>query len=125
MEIKATSETNIVPIRVLPNKQALARLVANFVNVLAYAIAVTLAGIAAYFSIRGFVVLFPGAPTAIVIMGAAMEGGKLATVAWLARHWRASTWTVRTVLAGLILPIAAINAAGGCCHIAPPPVGCV
>src|SRR5260221_8033404 len=32
----------LVPIRVLPNKQALARLVANFVNVLAYAIPVTL-----------------------------------------------------------------------------------
>jgi hypothetical protein len=80
--------------------------------VLAVAAAVTLAGIAAYFSIRGFVVLFPGAPTAIVIMGAAMEGGKLATVAWLARHWRASTWTVRSILAVLILTIAAINAAG-------------
>ena len=81
MEIKATSETNIVPIRVLPNKQALARLVANFVNVLAYAIAVTLAGIAAYFSIRGMIVLFPGAPTAIVVMGVAMEAAKLVTVA--------------------------------------------
>jgi hypothetical protein len=35
------------------------------IDVLAVAAAVTLAGIAAYFSIRGFVVLFPGAPTAI------------------------------------------------------------
>src|SRR5262249_17728401 len=32
---------------------------------------------------------------------------------WLARHWHASRWTVRGVLAVLILTIAAINAAGG------------
>jgi hypothetical protein len=57
-------------------------------------------------------ILFPGAPIAIVVMGVAMEAGKLATVAWLARHWRASSWTVRNVLAVLILTIAAINAAG-------------
>jgi len=82
------------------------------IDVLAVTAAVTLAGIASYFSIRGFVVLFPGAPTAIVVMGAAMEGGKLATVAWLARNWHASTWMVRSVLAALILTIAAINAAG-------------
>jgi len=82
------------------------------IDVLAVTAAVTFAGTAAYFSIRGFVVLFPGAPSAIVIMGAAMEGGKLATVAWLARHWHVSTWAVRGVLAVLILTIAAINAAG-------------
>jgi hypothetical protein len=45
-------------------------------------------------------------------MGVAMEAGKLATVAWLARHWRASSWTVRNVLTVLIFTIAAINAAG-------------
>jgi MarR family len=84
----------------------------SIIDVLAYTTAIGLAGVAAYFSIRGMTVLFPGAPTAIVVMGIAMEGGKLATVAWLARHWRASSWTVRNVLAILILTIAAINAAG-------------
>jgi hypothetical protein len=82
------------------------------IDALAVTAAVTLAGTAAYFSIRGMTVLFPGSPTAIVVMGVAMEAGKLATVAWLARHWRASSWTVRNVLAVLILTIAAINAAG-------------
>jgi hypothetical protein len=112
MEIKATSETNIVPIRVLPNKQALARLVANFVNVLAYAIAVTLAGIAAYFSIRGMIVLFPGAPTAIVVMGVAMEAAKLVTVAFLAHQWRSLGRLSRAVLVTLVAGLAAIHAAG-------------
>jgi MarR family protein len=82
------------------------------IDVTAYIAALALAGVAAYFSIRGMTVLFPGAPLAIVAMAAAMEIGKLATAAWLARHWRASSWMVRNVFAGLVLIIAAINAAG-------------
>jgi MarR family len=82
------------------------------IDAFAYTAAIGLAAVAGYFSIRGMTVLFPGAPTAIVVMGVAMEAGKLATVAWLARHWRASSWTVRNVLGALVFTIAAINAAG-------------
>jgi hypothetical protein len=84
----------------------------SFVNVLAYVVAVTLAGIAAYFSIRGMIVLFPGAPTAIVIMGIAMEAAKLVTVAFLAHQWRLLGGLSRSVLVALVTGLAAINAAG-------------
>jgi hypothetical protein len=84
----------------------------SFVNVLAYAVAVALAGIAAYFSIRGMIVLFPGAPTAIVIMGVAMEAAKLVTVAFLAQQWRLLGRLSRGVLVTLVAWSAAINAAG-------------
>jgi hypothetical protein len=84
----------------------------SFVNLLAYAVAVSLAGIAAYFSIRGMIVLFPGAPTAIVIMGVAMEAAKLVTVAFLAHQWRVTGRLSRTVLVTLVAGLAAINAAG-------------
>jgi hypothetical protein len=84
----------------------------GFVNVLAYAVAVALAGIAAYFSIRGMIVLFPGAPTAIVIMGVAMEAAKLVTVAFLAHQWRSIGRLSRAVLVTLVAGLAAINAAG-------------
>jgi hypothetical protein len=84
----------------------------GFVNVLAYAVAVALAGIAAYFSIRGMIVLFPGAPTAIVIMGVAMEAAKLVTVAFLAHQWRLIGRLSRAVLVTLVAGLAAINAAG-------------
>jgi hypothetical protein len=84
----------------------------GFVNVLAYAVAVSLAGIAAYFSIHGMIVLFPGAPTAIVIMGLAMEAAKLVTVAFLAHQWRLLGGLSRAVLATLVIGLAAINAAG-------------
>jgi hypothetical protein len=83
----------------------------SFVNVLAYAVAVALAGIAAYFSIRGMIVLFPGAPTAIFVMGLAMEAAKLVTVALLANQWRLLGRLSRAVLVTLVAGLAAINAA--------------
>ena len=44
------------------------------IDVAAYTAAVALAGAAAWFSIRGMTVLFPGAPLAVVGMAVAMEG---------------------------------------------------
>jgi hypothetical protein len=84
----------------------------SFVNALAYLIAVALAAIAAFFSISGMIVLFPGAPTAIVIMGVVMESAKLVTVAFLAHQWRTLAWLSRIVLVILVAGLAAINAAG-------------
>jgi len=84
----------------------------GFVNLLAYAVAISLAGIAAYFSISGMIVLFPGAPAAIVIMGVAMEAAKLVTVGFLAHQWRLLARLSRAVLVTLVAGLAAINAAG-------------
>jgi hypothetical protein len=78
----------------------------------AYLSAVTLAGAAAYFSVRGMVVLFPGAPAAVVVMATAMEASKLVTVGWLARHWRRTIRPFRSVLVVLVTGLAAINATG-------------
>jgi hypothetical protein len=116
-EAETTTDTAIVPAPSAvgipaatgPNLRARTT---GFVNVLAYAVAVALAGIAAYFSIRGMIVLFSGAPTAIVIMGVAMEAAKLVTVAFLAHQWRLIGRLSRAVLVTLVTGLAAINAAG-------------
>jgi len=84
----------------------------GIVDLLAYAVAISLAGTAAYFSIRGMIVLFPGAPMAIVIMGLTMEAAKLVTVAFLAHQWRLIGHLSRAVLVTLVGGLAAINAAG-------------
>jgi hypothetical protein len=84
----------------------------SFINALAYLIAIALASIAAYFSINGMIVLFPGAPDAIVTMGVVMESAKLVTVAFLAHQWRTLAWLSRVVLIILVTGLAAINAAG-------------
>ncbi len=84
----------------------------GLVALMAYMVAIGLAGTAAYFSIRGMIVLFPGAPTAIVVMGVAMETAKLVTVAFVAHQWRHIGGLSRTVLVTLVVGLAAINAAG-------------
>jgi hypothetical protein len=116
-EAHTAPETAIVPARssvAIPaaTAPALRPRTTGFVNVLAYVVAIALAGIAAYFSIRGMIVLFPGAPTAIVVMGVAMEAAKLVTVAFLAHQWRLLGVLSRAVLVTLVAGLAAINAAG-------------
>jgi hypothetical protein len=84
----------------------------NVADVTACVAAIALAGAAAWFSIRGMVVLFPGAPMSVVGMAIAMEGAKLVTAGWLARRWRGTAWVWRFVLAVLVAGLAIINAAG-------------
>jgi hypothetical protein len=81
-------------------------------NVVAYTAAVGLAGAAAYFSIRGMTVLFPGDPVPVIGMATAMEVAKLTTAGWLARRWRSTTAMARTVLVTLVGGLAVINATG-------------
>ncbi len=82
------------------------------IDVAAYTAAIVLAGAAAFFSIKGMVVLFPGAPLAVVGMTVAMEGAKLVTAGWLARRWRVTAWLSRLILVVLIASLACINGVG-------------
>jgi hypothetical protein len=82
------------------------------IDVLAYGSAITLAGAAAFFSIKGMVVLFPGAPAAVVWMTITMETAKLVAAAWVARRWRATGWIWRFALIAFITGLAVINATG-------------
>jgi hypothetical protein len=82
------------------------------IDVAAYAAAITLAGAAAFFSIKGMVVLFPGAPQAVVGMAIAMETAKLVTAGWLARRWCITAWVWRLTLIALVAGVAIVNATG-------------
>jgi hypothetical protein len=79
---------------------------------LAYAAAIALASCAAFFSIHGMTVLFPGSPQAIVAMAATMEAAKLVTAGWLARRWRLTAWVWRLALMAFVFGLAVINATG-------------
>ena len=82
------------------------------VDVAAYCVAIGLTAVAAVFSIKGMVQLFPGAPALIVAMAVAMEASKLVTAGWLAGRWRATAWTWRLALIVFVLGLAVINAGG-------------
>ena len=78
----------------------------------AYLAVIALAAAAAFFSIKGMVVLFPGAPAAVVGMALAMEGAKLVTTGWLARRWQDMAWVWRCILVALVAGLAVINGVG-------------
>src|SRR6266404_3084072 len=78
------------------------------IDVIAYIAAIALAGAAAWFSVRGMVVLFPGSPNSVI----AMEAAKLITAGWLARRWRATALIWRAALVAFVFGLAVINAAG-------------
>jgi hypothetical protein len=82
------------------------------IDVTAYVTAAGLTTVAALFSIKGMVQLFPGTPALIIAMAVAMEGSKLVTAGWLASQWRLTSWIWRVVLITLIAGLALINAAG-------------
>jgi hypothetical protein len=82
------------------------------VDVAAYTCAVALAGVAAWFSVRGMTVLFPGAPSSVVALAVTMEGTKLVTTGWLAARWSVTPWVLRFVLMAFVAGIALINGVG-------------
>jgi hypothetical protein len=83
-----------------------------FADTLAYGVACGLAAVAAWFSLKGLAILFPGAPHEIVVMGTIMECAKLVACGWLAGAWRHVPRFFRGVLMLLIAGLAVINASG-------------
>jgi hypothetical protein len=74
--------------------------------------ALALATVAAYFSVTGMAEIFPGAPVAVMVLAATMEGGKLVIAGWLAAQWRRIGWKMRAVMVSLVAGLALINTAG-------------
>lgn len=72
----------------------------------------SLASVAAYFSIIGLTAIFPGAFWSIVIMGAALEVGKLVTAVWLHRNWKKSAKTIKFYLTFAVLILSGITSMG-------------
>jgi hypothetical protein len=82
---------------------------AHSIDVTAYVVAVGLAAVAAMFSIKGMLQLFPGAPLLIVAMATMMESAKLVTAGWLARRWRVTACCWPVVLVVLVAGLALIS----------------
>jgi hypothetical protein len=58
-----------------------------FLAILVLLISLVIAGVAAYFSIIGLALLFVGSGQSIIIMGSALEVGKLVVVSFLHHYW--------------------------------------
>jgi hypothetical protein len=82
------------------------------VAVAAYLTALFLALIAAWFSVRGMVVLFPGDPESALALGIGLEAGKIVTAGFLASCWGRLAWFFRISLVLLVCGCEILNASG-------------
>jgi len=67
--------------------------------------ALSLAAIADWFSIIGFIAIYAAAPTHALIMGIVLALAKLVTTSWVYRNWEFADWKLKTPLIGFILAL--------------------
>ena len=74
--------------------------------------ALSISAVAIYYSIAGLVAIFAAAAIPIMIMGTALEVGKLVTAVWLHKYWSQAKWWLRTYLAIAVAVLMFITSMG-------------
>ena len=83
-----------------------------FLGILVFITALSISAVAIYYSIAGLVAIFAAAAIPIMIMGGALEIGKLVTAVWLHKYWRKTVWWLRTYLAIAVIVLMFITSMG-------------
>src|SRR5260370_28863627 len=82
------------------------------VKLAAFIVALALASVSAAFSIDGLTAIFAGAFWPVIMMGTALEAGKLVAAAWLTEYWHSAPPFLRAVLVAMIIVLMSLNAVG-------------
>jgi hypothetical protein len=83
----------------------------GFVLLLTFS-ALFVAGCAAFFSIKGLVILFSGSALAIAIMASSLEIGKLVAASFLHRYWSEISFLLKSYLCVAVAVLMAITSMG-------------
>jgi len=83
-----------------------------FLAILILVIALVIAAVAAYFSIIGLTLLFVGSGHSIIVMGSALEVGKLIVVSFLHQYWEELNSWLKTYLILATIVLMAITSVG-------------
>jgi hypothetical protein len=81
-------------------------------NYLVLLTALTISGVAAYYSIIGLTAIFAAAFWPIVIMGSVLEAGKLVTSVWLKKYWDQANWQLKTYLTSAVVILMLVTSMG-------------
>jgi chromosome segregation ATPase len=81
-------------------------------SLLYLASALSISGIAAYFSVLGLATIFPGSMVPIIIMGGVLESGKIIAAIWLHRNWKTAPILIRSYLTFAVLVLMGITSMG-------------
>ncbi len=74
--------------------------------------ALSIAGVAAWYSIVGLMAIFAGAVIPIAIMGGVLEVGKLVTAAWLHQNWKKTSLWMKSYLTSAVFVLMVITSLG-------------
>ena len=83
-----------------------------FIAILTLLSALSISGVAIFYSVIGLATIFPGAFWPVVIMGSVLEVGKLVTASWLYRNWKHTRWLLKTYLTAAVLVLICITSMG-------------
>ena len=81
-------------------------------GLLTFFVALIISSVAIYYSVAGLVAIFAAAAVPIIIMGTALEVGKLVTAVWLHRYWSRATWWLKTYLSIAVVVLMLITSMG-------------
>lgn len=82
-----------------------------FITLVAFS-AMFVAGCAAFFSIKGLIVLFSGSSLAIGIMASSLEIGKLVAASFLHTYWKQISFLLKTYLCVAVLTLMGVTSLG-------------
>jgi len=83
-----------------------------FLGILTLITALAISAVAIYYSVAGLMTIFAAAALPIMIMGGALEIGKLVTAVWLHRYWKQATWWLKTYLTTAVVVLMFITSMG-------------
>jgi len=75
-------------------------------------IAVTISAIAAWYSVAGLTAIFSAAVIPVIIMGGALEAGKIVATVWLHNNWQRAGWAFKTYLIPAIVFLMLLTSMG-------------
>ena len=81
-------------------------------GILHFLSALTISAVAIYYSVAGLTAIFAAAVIPIIIMGTALEIGKLVTAVWLHRNWTRAVWWLKTYLSVAVFVLMFITSMG-------------
>ncbi len=83
-----------------------------FIAFLTLLSALSISGVAIFYSVIGLAAIFPGAFLPVVIMGGVLEVGKLITASWLYRNWKFTPFLLKTYLTMAVVVLSLITSMG-------------
>lgn len=76
------------------------------------AVAILISAVSAFYSVTGLTAIFASAFWPVVIMGSALELGKITATVWLHAHWKEANWQFKAYLIPAIVVLMLITSMG-------------